>query len=118
MGQCTGVRVGAAWVIRLEGWFISDGDAALIEEAMAGVPADASCVVVNWSGIRHISSTSLGAAMKGESDLAKQGHRYRNCAFSPRAAVIVKPIRKSFPWNYYETEERAVQACSPADMGD
>jgi anti-anti-sigma regulatory factor len=75
-------------------------------------------VVVNWSGIRHISSTSLGAAMKGASDVSKQGRQYRNCEFSERAALIVKAFRNSFPWNYFETEQQAVTACSSADVDD
>lgn len=115
MGQCTGERVGLVWVIRLEGSFITDQDAVLIEEAIANRRADVQCVVVNWSGIKNINSTSLGAAMKGAMDLAREGRRFRNCAFSDRAARIVRPFRRSFPWNYFETEELAVTACSAAD---
>jgi len=118
MGQITTEQVGTAWVVRLDGWFITDQDAVLIHEAMNNPPADARCVVVNWSGIRHISSTSLGAAMKGGADVAKQGRQYRNCAFSERAALIVKAFRESFPWNYFETEQQALAACSSADVGD
>jgi len=115
MGHCTGKRVGTAWVVRLEGSFLTDEDAALIDEAMAHPPAGARCVVVNWSGIRHINSTCLGAIMRGEMDVGREDRRYRNCAFSDRAARIVRPFRLSFPWNYFETEEQAVQACSSAD---
>ncbi len=118
MGQCTGEQVGTAWVIRLEGWFISDQDAVLIQEAIANAPADARCVVVNWSGILHINSTSLGALMRGELDATNQGRQYRNCAYSERASRIVRIFRKNFPWNYFETEEQAVQACSPTDADD
>jgi hypothetical protein len=118
MGQCTGELVGTAWVIRLEGWFISDQDAVLIQEAMANHPAEARCVVVNWSGILHINSTSLGAVMRGELDVTNQGLQYRNCAYSERASRIVSIFRKKFPWNYFETEAEAVQACSPTDADD
>jgi hypothetical protein len=113
MGQCTGVRVGAAWVIRLEGSFLTDQDAVLIEESF-NPPADVRCVVVNWAGILVINSTSLGAVMRGEMDVTKRGYQYRNCAFSDRAARIVRPFRRSFPWNYFETEDLAVQACASA----
>lgn len=115
MGQCVCEQVGAAWVIRLEGWFNSDGDAALIGEVMASTPADARCVVLNWSGILQINSTSLGAVMKGLSEVSQLGRQYRNCAFSKRAAGIVRIFRHSFPWNYFETEEEAVRSCSPTD---
>ena len=118
MGQITTERIGTAWVVRLDGWFITDQDAVLIHEAMHNSPADVRCVVVNWSGIRHISSTSLGAAMKGASDVLKQGRQYRNCEFSERAALIVKAFRNSFPWNYFETEQQALTACSSADVDD
>jgi hypothetical protein len=117
MGQCVGERVGTTWVVRLTGRFLTDQDAVLIEEAMSSMPADARCLVVNWSAILTINSTSLGAAMKGEMDLMKRGGHYRNCAFSDRAARIVRPFRKSFPWNYFDTEAQAVQACS-SDEGD
>ena len=113
MGQCTGVRVGAAFVIRLEGSFLTDQDAVLIEEAF-NPPADVRCVVVNWAGILVINSTSLGAVMRGEMDISKRGYQYRNCAFSDRAARIVRPFRRSFPWNYFDTEELAVRACAQA----
>ncbi len=118
MGQVTTELVGSAWVVRLEGWFITDQDAVLIHEAMHNAPAVARCVVLNWSGIRHISSTSLGAAMKGGADVAKQGRQYRNCEFSERAALIVKAFRQSFPWNYFETEQQAVAACSSVGVDD
>jgi hypothetical protein len=104
------------WVVRLEGWFVSDQDAVLIQEAMSSPPADTRCVVLNWSGILQINSTGLGAAMRGSLDVAKLGREYRNCAFSERSARIVAMFRHSFPWNYYDTEEEAVRSCS-ADAG-
>lgn len=112
MGQCVCEQVGTVWVIRLEGWFISDHDATLIQEAIASTPADVRCVVLNWSGIVRINSTSLGAAMRGALDLSKQNRHYRNCAFSERAARITNIFRHSFPWNYFDTEEEAVQSCA------
>lgn len=112
MGQVTGERIGTAWVIRLVGSFITDQDAVRIEETVARMPADVECMIVNWSGITTISSTSLGAIMKGEMDIHKLGYAYRNCAFSDRSARIVRPFRKSFPWNYFDTEEQAVKASS------
>ena len=114
MGQCTGERIGAAWVVRLTGTFITDQDAVLIEETIRNVPSEVRNVVVNWSGILTINSTSLGAVMKGEMDFKRQGGHYLNCAFSDRSARVVRPFRKSFPWNYFETEELALQACAPA----
>lgn len=114
MGQVTGERIGAAWVIRLEGSFLTDHDAVLIEETVARMPADVECMIVNWSGIVTINSTSLGAVMKGEMDIAKLGYTYRNCAFSERSARIVRPFRKSFPWNYFDTEEQALKASTRA----
>ena len=112
MGQCTSVRIGAAYVLRLEGSFLTDQDAVLIEESFPAPSADVRCVVVNWSGIVTINSTSLGAVMRGEMDISRHGVRFRNCAFSPRAEKIVRPFRHSFPWNYFDTEELAVEACT------
>ena len=114
MGLCTGERVGTVWVLRLTGSFLTDQDAVHIEESLANLPIDVVCVVVNWSGIQTINSTSLGALMKGEMDFMKRRGQYRNCAFSDRAARIVRPFRKSFPWNYFDTEEQAVRACASA----
>lgn len=117
MGQCVCEQLGTVWVIRFQGWFVSDNDAVLIQEAMANTPADARCVVLNWSGILQINSTGLGAAMRGALDVAKLGRQYRNCAFSERSARIVSMFRHSFPWNYHDTEEEAIQSCS-ATEGD
>ena len=112
MGQVTGERIGVAWVIRLEGSFLTDQDAVLIEEMVARMPVDAECMIVNWLGIQTINSTCLGAVMKGEIDIAKLGRTYKNCAFSVRSQWIVRPFRKSFPWHYFDTEEQAVKACA------
>jgi anti-anti-sigma factor len=118
MASCEQEQVGSATVIRLMGFFVTDEDIKLISNAMdACIAANVRCLVVNWSGVDHMSSTGIGVIFKGHSAIMKRGGSCQHCAFPKRMEKLLAMMKMMPFWIYFETEEEAVASCPmpPAD---
>lgn len=112
MASCDQERVGNATVIRPRGRFLSDEEAAMLEQALAGcVGPDSRCVVVNWSGVEYMNSIGFGAVVTGLKTIVNSGADLRNCCFPQRIKPLHPMLQMMFDWKYFETEQEAVHAC-------